>query len=277
MFFSNLRNNILPSLGRGMGVGLLLLCVSCDHVDESEQFIYVQPAAIGRNVLIEDFTGQACINCPKATQEIHKLQDAYGQDAVVAVAIYSGDFGYIRGDRNRPYSLTTAMGDDYFTYWNLSSQPVGMVNRQSPSDYESWGTQVYTQMQDTALVQLLASAQFDTSDRTITITVNSTAQDGTVDGKLQLWLTEDSIMERQCMPEGDWNSAYLHNHVFRDAVNGQWGTDFHLDRGDNKSDTFTYTIAEDKDWKVENMHVVAFVYTSKGVEQVTTGKLNIEN
>ena len=256
---------------------LCMFCVACDHVDESEQLIYVKPAAIGRNVLIEDFTGQACINCPTATEEIHKLQENYGTENVVAVAIYSGDFGYIRGNRERPYSLTTALGDEYFTHWGLSDQPVGMVNRQAPSDYAKWGTQVYQQMQAEAKVRLVVSAQYATDCRTITISVASTAQDDALEGKLQLWLTEDSITDRQCMPDGNWNSEYRHNHVFRDTVNGKWGSDFKIEKGENKTESFTYTLAADCAWKTENLRVVAFVYTDNGVEQVVQEELVVED
>ena len=50
-----------------------LFLASCSHIDEDERLIYVKPAPVERSVLIEDFTGQMCINCPLATQEIEKL------------------------------------------------------------------------------------------------------------------------------------------------------------------------------------------------------------
>ena len=50
-----------------------LLMVACSHIDEDEQLIYVKPAPVERCVLIEDFTGQRCVNCPNAAEEIEKL------------------------------------------------------------------------------------------------------------------------------------------------------------------------------------------------------------
>ena len=68
-----------------MGVGLLLLCISCSNISEEERLIEVQPSlpetpdvTVMRRVLIEDFTGQRCVNCPTATQTISDLQQAYG-------------------------------------------------------------------------------------------------------------------------------------------------------------------------------------------------------
>lgn len=273
MLLSYLRNYILPSItGRAMGAVLLLcaLCVCCDHIDEDERLIYVKPAAVGRSVLIEDFTGQNCLNCPTATQIIGELQESYGHENVVAVAIHSGDFGYMRGDRNRPYPLTTDMGDAYFNHWGLSSQPVGIVNRQGASDYASWGTQVFEQLQKTARVDMRVQSAYDSEKRQIDVTVYTMGMDGNVSGKLQVWLTEDNITEGQRMPDGVWNREYTHNHVFRDAVNGAWGDDYSIQEGNVQTEKFFYTIPEDKDWKAENMHVVAFVYNDKGVEQVVS-------
>ena len=263
---------MLPSMtGRGMGVGLLLLLASCSHIDEDERLIYVKPAEVARNVLIEDFTGQRCVNCPTATQTIAELQEAYGEENVVAVAFHSGPFGStIRGVR---YPMTTDIGEEYFAHWGLSSQPVGIVNRQGPSDYSDWGTLVHEAMNKPARLGIALSPQYSEGTNTISVNVEALGTDGAIDGKLQLWLTEDSITAFQYMPDGTTNQQYLHNHVFRDAVNGAWGTDFNIGDGETKNETFNYTIPEDKDWVPEHMHVVAFVYTGRGVEQVVAEKV----
>ena len=73
-------------------VGVLLggALSSCSDLDEQERFVYIKPADAARKVLIEDFTGQRCPNCPKATDEIHHLQETYGEDNIIAVGIHSG-------------------------------------------------------------------------------------------------------------------------------------------------------------------------------------------
>ena len=271
----NLLNDILPSLVRGMGLGFLLLCVACSHIDENEQLIYVKPADVARAVLIEDFTGQNCLNCPNATLTIADLQATYGHAVVVAVGIYSGDFGHMRN--GNPYPLTTEIGDEYYAHWGLDHQPVGLVNRHGASEYQDWGRLVREQLEQKSPLQLETSIDYDSANRKVEIKVSAMGTDGNTNGKLQVWLTEDGITDGQRMPEGNWNSEYLHNHVFRDAVNGAWGTDFSIEEGEQKDQTFTYTIAEDKDWKSENMHVIAFVYNDNGVEQVTIDKLKIED
>ena len=255
---------------------ILILFTACSHIDEDERLIYVKPTDVSRAVLIEDFTGQNCLNCPNASLAIAELQREYGHENIVAVGIYSGEFGYMRGDRNRPYPLTTSVGDDYYMHWGLDHQPVGIVNRHGASEYQDWGRQVIEQMQQKARVKLTAQATLDATTRKLSIRVSALGTDGVTDGKLQLWLTEDGITDGQRMPDGVWNKEYLHNHVFRDAVNGQWGTDFNIAEGETKEETFAYEIPEDKGWVPANMHVVAFVYNAQGVEQVVSVPLVYE-
>ena len=56
-------------------IGVMLLFSACStQIDEDQRLTYVKPAAVGKNVLLVDFTGQRCINCPTASLEIEKLQ-----------------------------------------------------------------------------------------------------------------------------------------------------------------------------------------------------------
>ena len=103
---------------------------SCTDIDENDRLIYVKPAEVKKHVLIEDFTGQRCVNCPKATNLIHSLQQQFGEDNVIAVGIYGGDFGYSTiAEGRKPYALTTEVGNSYYTTWGVKAQPSGMVDR----------------------------------------------------------------------------------------------------------------------------------------------------
>ena len=73
------------------------------------------------------------------------------------------------------------------------------------------------------------------------------------------------------MPDGTRNDNYVHRHVFRDAVNGQWGDEIIVKEGYSIDKDYTFTISED--WVPENLSVVAFVYNNSGVLQVTKAKL----
>ena len=65
-----------------------ILIVACDEVSLDKRLTYVEPPEVSRAVLIEDYTGQYCVNCPRATEEIERLVEEYGDTTVIAVAIH---------------------------------------------------------------------------------------------------------------------------------------------------------------------------------------------
>ena len=244
-----------------------VLMTACSNIDEDERLIYVKPASVERCVLIEDFTGQRCPNCPDAADEIEKLIEQYG-DAIIAVSIHSGPLGF--HTNSRFYGLATDIGDSYYNHWNLEFQPVGMIDRSTPSEYTAWGTLVRGELQKTAPVEieLLVSV---TDSLQLSIDTSVKGVDGDTQGKLQLWIVEDKITAFQMMPDGTRNDTYTHRHVFRDAVNGQWGEDITVQEGYTIVKDYMFPI--DVEWKTENLLVIAFVYNENGVLQVTKAKV----
>ena len=53
----------------------MMLLIACDEIPVAERLTYVEPPEVGRAVLIEDYTGQYCVNCPRATEEIEKTRE----------------------------------------------------------------------------------------------------------------------------------------------------------------------------------------------------------
>lgn len=250
--------------------GKLAICaaalsfMACSNIDEDDRLIEVEPVEVAKHVLIEDFTGQRCVNCPNASEMIESLQKQYGAENVIAVGIHSGPFS--KTVTNKPLPLWTETGDYYFNSWGIDAQPTGVIDRKTVSStYQSWGTIVRDALQASAPLELDATTSYDEATRTVTINVNAK---GILDvtGKLQLWLTEDNITNIQYMPDGSINTQYVHNHVFRTAVNGRDGEDFSVKWNEEK--TATCTAVLDEGWKAENMSVVAFVYNVSGVQQV---------
>lgn len=268
-----MARNIFQHLGylKMAAAGLLLAGAmsSCSDIDEKDRLEYIKPADAARKVLIEDFTGQRCVNCPNATDEIHHLQETYGEDNIIAVGIHSGPLGF-KGNA-KFVGLVTEVGDTYYYNWGLDHQPVGLVNREAPSDYPAWQGQVMRLIAQKAPLSLAITNSYDEASRTVSIQIDAEGTTGTTAGKLQVWLIEDGITALQMMPDGKNNLEYVHNHVFRDAVNGTWGTDFTIHETENKTETFSYQLNEK--WVPENVSVVAFVYTDNGVVQVEKAKV----
>lgn len=247
-------------------IGIVVLLASCGEVDENERFVYVKPADVNRCVLIEDFTGQRCPNCPNATEEIHKIQEIYG-DNVIAVAIHCGPQSL-----PAPYGLATGTGNLYGTSVNVEAYPTGRVNRiGTPTTPDSWQSLVSQRINEVASVSLKVDATYDNAANTVVATVSATGTNGNTNGKLQLWVVEDHITAYQDMPDGTHNLSYEHNHVFRSAVNGEWGEDFSINEGEDKDVSCSFAVEDG--WNAANLSVVAFVYNENGVQQVAKASL----
>lgn len=250
---------------------MAMAAASCSNIDEGDRLIYVKPAEVGRAVLIEDLTGQRCINCPTGTDIITGIIETYGEDNVIAVGIHCGPLGF--AGKSKRVGLKTDTGDEYYTHWangtNLG-QPSAIFNRKKgkgPIDnLNNWAAEVGLIISEKANLSVNIANAYDAKTRTLTTKVGAFGVNGTVSGKLQVWIVEDGIKAMQLMPDGSANQEYIHNHVFRAAVNGTWGEDITVKEGETTSNDYSYVLPET--WNADNISVVAFVYNGNGVENV---------
>ena len=250
---------------------LLLLASAawaCSHIDDGEQLIYVKPEQAKRVVLLEDFTGQRCVNCPKGTEVIEQLQQTYGDSVFIAVGIHGGPLGFSGNDNL--VGLATDIGNEYYDYWHLEYQPVGLVNRHGAVNYTDWAKAVKEELTKTAPLDMSLSATL--SDGQVQIHLSEYGTDGQTTGKLQVWLLEDQITAMQLMPDGTADADYVHNHVLRAAVNGTWGEDFTIGEAEIKEQELTQIF--DATWDPQHLSVVAFVYNDNGVVQAVKAKVD---
>ena len=248
---------------------MAMAAASCSNIDEGDRLIYVKPAEVGRAILIEDFTGQKCINCPTGTEIINGIVDTYGEDNVIAVGIHSGPLGF--AGNSKTVGLMTDTGNEYYTRWdkeNKMGQPWVIFNRKTSPDshYNNWAAMVGTIISEKANLSVKIANAYDAATRTLTTTVGADVVNGTVNGKLQVWIVEDGVPALQMMPDGKSNKEYIHNHVFRAAVNGTWGEDVTVKEGETTTKQYQYKLPET--WNADNIAVVAFVYNDGGVENV---------
>ena len=253
--------------------------MSCDYIEEADRLIAVDDVHTDtpidtlktaiKNVLLEDFTGQRCSNCPTGTEVIEQLQEIYGE-RLIAVGIHGGPLGF-KGTAT-VLGLATDVGDEYYSHWQLEYQPVGLVDRHGTVNYTEWAKAVRDEMALTSDVKMEVQAIFDGSKIDITV-MEEAYNDYT--GMLQVWLLEDGITAIQTMPDGTNNRNYVHNHVLRTPVNGDWGKAITIGKGEQ--DLQNYQQAVDEAWNAANLSVVAFVYNDRGVMQVTKGKVIMNN
>ena len=248
------------------------LLAGCDSVGSDERLIEIPPATVQRNVLIEDFTGQRCIFCPAASQTIEELQKLYGADRLIAVGIHAGplaikSMGGVKG-------LRTDAGDVYYKYWAVPNVPKAIINRRGGVlQKDTWAGRIYEEFAQTTTINIALQCQYDAATRQVKIETNLKTLSDDVKGRLQLWLVEDSVVAPQLFPNNKMDKKYVHNHVFRAAINGEWGTELTLSSMRTHVEQTTYTLPEDV--VPGNAWIVGFVYNDSGVLQAVRQKVSI--
>ena len=265
--------NLTNIIGRAAVVAALAATAACTPIDDDDRLIYVKPAQVNSAVLIEDFTGQKCINCPFAATEIENIVEQYGEDHVIAVGIHCG-LGMKQTATSKYQGLMTDTGNQYYAAWGRPGQPAGLINRSTDktTGYTTWSNQVRTEIEKTAPLSLKVTNNYLSADRSLSISIDAFGTNGDTDGNLQVWLVEDSIISLQDMPTelgGGRVYNYVHNHVFRANVTEDlWGDGVSVKEGQTVKKTYTYTLPEK--WEANHVAVVAFVTDTdhKNVKQV---------
>ena len=245
---------------------IIAMLTACSNVSEDERLIYVAPTNAARSVLIEDFTGQRCVNCPAATQKIEELEEQYG-DQIIAVAIHSGPFAHRTTMSSPLLSLGTETGDEFYKHWGIEAQPGALINRSGSPLYNPslYASKVNDIIGLATPLSLSGTATYDTTSKTLTATVNASSSSD-ITGTLEVWLTEDNITDTQLMADGKPNTEYVHQHVFRTVLTSDiYGETVSLTAGQPLSKT--YTISIDDSWKTADLAVIAFVSNGSGVLQ----------
>ena len=256
MNFQILRTSIISA------ATALCLC-GCDDIAGDERFIKMDNITPQRAVLLVDFTGQNCSNCPDAHETIETLEKQWG-DSLIAVSIHGGALAFpIERTKfpNRVY-LCYQEGNDYDTEYNtLGFWPAGNVNLEKPAlEYTGWAAAVRKAFTYPSLATVKLDASVQGDELTVTANISSA---NNVGGHLQVWLLEDSIVAPQVSSSGAI-PGYVHNNVFRRAINGLDGTEVTLEADEPKALTFTCSIADSdiERFNHDNLKVVGFIRTS---------------
>ena len=254
---------------------IALACIAltaCNEVDPDDRFEELPAVSCKRTVLLEEFTGQGCTNCPDAHRLVANLHEQYGEQ-LVSVAIHAGSFGMAEGSLGDQFQglMMVPDGDEYAKTWNVVAYPSAVVNRCSGtlSQKNDWPTWIRDEITRESPIELAVKAHID-DDGNIAIETDVKGLSA-VKGKLQLWITESSIKSFQ-VDNGKYLTDYEHNHVYRASVNGLWGEDLSLNNSEERVLSHSYTPRDI--WVKSNLAVVAFVYTdADGVLQAAECKV----
>ena len=220
-------------------------------------------------VLIEEFTGIYCGNCPDAHVIIEELMKAQG-DIIYPLAYHAG---YYATPSLRDPDYRTAYGDSLDVYFKPDGCPNGMINRYMFEGEEKvmlnrgvWSNYSYLIANQEAPVNLWISSQYDSGSRMLTVSVEGYyTADVEPTANLNVVITQDKIIGPQ--NGATVNNDYVHNHMVRACLTPMWGdTIDSCKKGDTFKKKYTYVVPEDINGIATdpaNFKVVAFVCNDK--------------
>ena len=215
-----------------------------------------------KKILLEDFTGVRCVNCPAAGELALQLQETYPQ--LIVLGVHAGMLSMPNGGYP---DFRTPEGTEWWNFFGFDANPIGTVDRVlsgtgryglNPAD---WATFIVDEIAKDPVIALKIENTYNADNRTLNVTVSGKVlNDQLEDLNLVVCLMEDGITGLQQTPDGV-NPDYVHRHVFRGTLDGlAWGSSIGtapFAEGFTFEKTYSYTLPED--FEAENCAVVAYV------------------
>lgn len=222
-----------------------------------------------KTVLVEEFTGIKCTNCPPAAKKLKDIATAT-PDKIVVVAIHSGYFATpIIGFDS--FDLQTQASDDISAYLGATQNPSAAINRKKydnqselvVSAMAAWAGLINDEYCVAVEANISITSSYNATDSTAAITVDITPE-GTVTASdpiaITVMLTEDHLIGPQKYTR-TIDSTYDHNHVLREFFTTNPTGDVITQTGAELTTikrTYSKKIAAAYD--VSNLNVVAFIH-----------------
>ena len=238
---------------------LVLSFMGCDKIEDPLKPIVVTNS--GKTVLIKDFTGARCVNCPAAAEAAHELQHRLGEDYVIIMGVHAGGMAQPAGQF--PNFLTNE-GTEWYN--NHDSNPLFAVDHVALTE----GNTLYVEQIDTPVADALTEPkmfevsltnEYNEANRQLSVASEVKAlEEAEGDFYVTVCLVEDSITGWQIVPSGV-DREYVFRNVFRGTLNGADGEAFGNGlMAPNTTKTFNHTMTLDSLYNAGQCYSLTYVY-----------------
>ena len=275
---------------------------SCDVVDYpydkggagpgDEQYndtVYNDTTVNKRRILLEEFTGHKCPNCPEGADIAEQIKTDHPEDFLSVSIHNSGAFSkpdVSNPDHPYPENFETKTGEKLRIKYQFSAFPGGMINRTEFNgtgigavkvDYTKWAQTVTDLLANPAYMaprfklKLVNIYNSKPDDRSVRVRYNATCLQN-ITGNIAIvgYLIESKIIAPQTDNRltNSYVHDYEHNHVLRIGFpgDGDGKTLFTNPVPGDVAEVITeneeISVAISEDWKPENMHLIVFLYNS---------------
>jgi thiol-disulfide isomerase/thioredoxin len=275
---------------------IALFFISCEKVDNP--YLPFKPVVPTndtiRKILVEDYTGHKCPNCPSAAEQLHSLESKIFPKQIIGLAVHTG--GFSPPEPGYRQDFRTKIGNTYASDYGISLFPMGVINRKKINnqfgvDHDEWKKVIDTLANQKPSIYIEIKNSYDEVTRKLNTEVKSTflkSLTGTYN--LVVLFSEDSVIAPQ-LDGSNKIDKYVHMHMLRDGISDATGAGIQLVSGSvaakqTITQSFTYTVPNGFDFiltdtypatvpVIKNCNVVAFIYNqiTKEVLQAEKGKI----
>lgn len=264
-------------------IGLFLLATfatGCDNISEDDRYIKVEKPIIDnpRNLLIMEFTGNSCANCPTGATIVEQIKEENAPGSVISVGLHPEGVHYtepVISIHTAPLKqdLRCAVATAYYKFYKPAGFPCAVFNGLQSSMSTStglWKQRANDALKSSTVMNIDAKSTYDENTRQLTVEYSVDFIDYVNDQlNVSVWLVENKIMGTQTMPDSKTNLNYEHNNVLRASLNGDWGEELGKSFIDGQKIDGEASMTLQENWVAENCDVVVFIYRddNKEVEQ----------
>lgn len=227
-----------------------------------------------RTILLEDYTGFKCPNCPRAAITLKELECIYGKRIVPLAVHVSQTFAAPSNNADGSFStdFRTDIGNTYDAeFGNSLFLPNGLLNRREfnglfPQLHTDWPGIVSNILAQPAEALVDIDVTYDEGSReaTAAVRIRALTDLNASPYRISVLLSEDSIVDWQI--DGDRTPPeipdYVHMHVLRDGFTTAWGDVINggAPLSNGFETTLNFSLVIDPEYVDHNCNVVAFVH-----------------
>lgn len=251
---------------------IALIASGCDNIDSDDRYqTMAKPELPGvpRTLLIQEFTGHNCRNCPAGAAAIKAIADAYpGRVITVGMHPEGG------GSNTAPLGVQDFRCNEaqvMYLHYKPSGFPCAVFGGiETSAQTVDWMTVAIPFMSLEAPLDISANCSFNADTRNLTVNYSvEMRQSVKTQLSIMVWVVENGIVGIQ-NDKGNYVMDYVHNHVLRTSLNGDWGTPLALNTDGSPlaqySPLATFSGnasgALDTKWVADNCNIVLWVFNT---------------
>jgi len=261
---------------------------SCDKV--KEPYAEIKPAGGDTNyrmILLEDYTGHKCVNCPAAGILARDLEELY-KGQIMVMAVHATWFATPDQTGDFTANYTTEAGNTWSSEFQIESAPYGLINRRYYSgshiylNPKYWGNAVQDFVELPKVAIMSINNVYNDATRSLSTKIETKFLEqtqGTIN--LTVCILEDSIVSPQKNNDPLVGPVpviyqYVYMDMLRGNVSGIWGDELTTSVIPNTVYSKSYTFQMNEAWVAPHCWILAFISDANTHEILQTVRKKVD-